>query len=1385
VPVVIGGDRGSDVEAFMRRLVWWVLHGHGSRVSAVLEALRLAHIELVPEAVRQLRTLATERAETPSRGGGLSIFGGGGGGAAKHHGGSTPNDGLPDVFFDSRVLRMLAEAFGRIPTAVLADVDNVGMSHLRATLEQLCSVWLREKHSADATTPSHGMQMPIHGHHGVHHGGGGGGVLAGRVESKNLIHTAGLLGAYFRLIALRARERERAASNAALLIDDKEVSEKPSKQVAKPASLSFVRNALELLQSWMSLACLPLPTAASARGSKDSAGGSDARVVVLSALEALLAVRPLGQPNADDPEIEKGLESDVRHFLDALLLSAPVLAPHVRRALAAHLRHNGGHDGRGLALFMRKSLRGAHRSAGGAGVDAGAGALARAYFSAIVDCADGSGEGGYDGGLAAARQADARISAQLLLLALLHQGAQDAPMRELGARLARAICPLSHEALTAAPHAAAPHAAIAGGPAPTEPLLYSASAFRYSAALAAAPRAHEGLPALLSVLVERFTQLSLPEREDALLLLMPWLQTFGARTPQLLADDELGTSALNTALSLYFALTRLCSAAASPGLMGETAQVRFLLEAGWAALATPANAPMFATVLHSLLLDAHMTAAEPAIDTHEQALCVRVLLLTLRTPAAPDLLSALLGSLRAYGPDSPSWDRPASEWLAWRAPRVSRARPLTPTELSAFEMLPALPHEVPALLRPHLPTLLHTCVVCHGGEPGTDRADGRSAEHAVQLLDALVANLAPDGDPGQPGRRLERACLSMRGLPRGLAAVRPLVLRLGGVAPSLARDWRALSLCWALHAEDPDLSLTSLRVFALLNTQVNPELLHALALALWGALRDDGRAKAQLLLRLMIELPPLADSPLGERTWLLLAETAAALLASRAAHLFEEAAKLLLATLAAQGTDGPSEVMLAKLAEVWRGAEQRGLPPGAEHLRRPLEEVLSHLLLKGLAGEEASAECRATTLLALETLAEDYSDLMPPNNRLVIAVLFCHTLAVMLGQADAAPRAAAFLERCGSALAERLLDLFRSTKLPRAVTEELRAAMGPARGNAVVSGDRAIDADVADVMGAFARNFAERFFGAFALAFSSHDNCDFALLLLSSWLAAGCPWDDHRPGGRARTTREVALLWMLQGLLRQFAPHDVAPAQFEALAPLVVAAFHSRRPSVSAAAEALLSEMVARAPRGTPPSIFALTAAKPEPQPPPWCGPLVSAGDEEGRPSLLAAAALLQVHALGVSLSQGPPPLRDDLTPALAAVAQLPDNETTHASMLDEESEDHPGSPVLSNAPVPLSSIGVRSSCSGSSLPTASLPGTPRSRASLSIVSINAPSPSASEESGPFSPNSLQGNTPNSALQPRPAATVAAPVVHEEDEDDDSDLVLSCSSEDDETASKA
>lgn len=88
-------------------------------------------------------------------------------------------------------------------------------------------------------------------------------------------------------------------------------------------------------------------------------------------------------------------------------------------------------------------------------------------------------------------------------------------------------------------------------------------------------------------------------------------------------------------------------------------------------------------------------------------------------------------------------------------------------------------------------------------------------------------------------------------------------------------------------------------------------------------------------------------------------------------------------------------------------------------------------------------------------------------------------------------------------------------------------------------------------------SFSENFFAAFALAFSSRENCAFALRLLRAWLNSAT----DRAAISAATNeqrldehRVAALLRMLTSFLRQFAPSECSPEQFTALAPAVVRA---------------------------------------------------------------------------------------------------------------------------------------------------------------------------------------------------------------------------------------
>jgi hypothetical protein len=89
-------------------------------------------------------------------------------------------------------------------------------------------------------------------------------------------------------------------------------------------------------------------------------------------------------------------------------------------------------------------------------------------------------------------------------------------------------------------------------------------------------------------------------------------------------------------------------------------------------------------------------------------------------------------------------------------------------------------------------------------------------------------------------------------------------------------------------------------------------------------------------------------------------------------------------------------------------------------------------------GTEVSESCRHAAIAAVETLAVCYADELAPNNELAITALLTHAFGVLTNLARGRPRdataaaasAVAFLSRNGSALAERLVDLFKEWVRP-------------------------------------------------------------------------------------------------------------------------------------------------------------------------------------------------------------------------------------------------------------------------------------------------------------------------------------------------------------------
>ena len=149
-----------------------------------------------------------------------------------------------------------------------------------------------------------------------------------------------------------------------------------------------------------------------------------------------------------------------------------------------------------------------------------------------------------------------------------------------------------------------------------------------------------------------------------------------------------------------------------------------------------------------------------------------------------------------------------------------------------------------------------------------------------------------------------------------------------------------------------------------------------------------------------------------------------------------------------------TEALLARLAAVWSHENTHGgsaaaaaaaavAPPptvaASSDGTSALDERVAPLLLKGLAfAPEVSERCRALSLAAAEALAVQYSERLAPNNQLVICALFARALGVLEGDDAAAPAAISFLERCGSALADRITDAFKG--------EEKKGARRPSLG---------------------------------------------------------------------------------------------------------------------------------------------------------------------------------------------------------------------------------------------------------------------------------------------------------------------------------------------------
>ena len=179
-PTGTHGATGEDVDVLYAKMLRWLLTGPVSALTnAALAALNDAHASATTLAISHMKSAVAEmNAAHAKESKPLFSFG-----APK-----PPPEALPDLYYQGRVLRLLAEGIGKTPPAELAKFGSggggggggegasVGHQLPVATLEEVCTLWLRDRETPKAHL--------LNGH--------------------ALRHAATLMTIYLRLLAVRA-----------------------------------------------------------------------------------------------------------------------------------------------------------------------------------------------------------------------------------------------------------------------------------------------------------------------------------------------------------------------------------------------------------------------------------------------------------------------------------------------------------------------------------------------------------------------------------------------------------------------------------------------------------------------------------------------------------------------------------------------------------------------------------------------------------------------------------------------------------------------------------------------------------------------------------------------------------------------------------------------------------------------------------------------------------------------------------------------------------------------------------------------------------------------------------------------------------------------------
>jgi len=462
----------------------------------------------------------------------------------------------------------------------------------------------------------------------------------------------------------------------------------------------------------------------------------------------------------------------------------------------------------------------------------------------------------------------------------------------------------------------------------------------------------------------------------------------------------------------------------------------------------------------------------------DRALCRSIIVYLTRAGGAgagkmiPRLVfDRLLESLRNYGPEGVVW----GEKIDWSLPLeviprdVSRQSSpadmlegVKPWELAAVQLLVDLVCELDLLVVPHLPLLLLTSFALYHSNclvkfPERD-------ELVYNLLQSIAIRHALTGEARARALRFVRehfmvSIIPNESLPELLQNVTPspllrpdaqkvptpspeepkpkpkdhlvelidILAESRNMGDNLRAEMCKLALAWAVRSSDRDVSLQSLRVFALLHGAapkpvVDVSLLRLLSRALAEAMKNgDEPSKVRLISNTFLNLPKNQASALNDECWDLITAVGIVALGLPEVENFSIGLHILSQVFVEDHETINKSQVIKNCETIWIAGTT--VDDNGEVRDNTLDENITNTLFKGFS---TVTTCEST-LTVLESIASLYSKGMRLDNKLMVTAALVHAFmsAAKIKDSSYAKKASKWLSGCGYKL-DQLESAFTS-----------------------------------------------------------------------------------------------------------------------------------------------------------------------------------------------------------------------------------------------------------------------------------------------------------------------------------------------------------------------